>query len=120
MNRKLSTIVAAVLLLLGVAFLMGGCTKPKATISPAKLSLRIGETNEVSVNFQGISSYRFEIEDTNVADFPSEASSSSNVPLDGSVTLSIIGKHVGNTNLFFLCPNEDYFQQIPVEVRDNH
>ena len=71
MNRKFSIIVAAVLLL-GVAFLMGSCTKTKATISPAKLSLRIGETNEVSVNFQGISSYRFEIEDTNVADFPSE------------------------------------------------
>lgn len=119
MNRIFRTIAAAVLLL-GIAFLVGGCTKPKATISPTKLSLRIGEINEVSVNFQKISSYRFEIEDTNVANFPSEVSSSSNVPLHGSVTLSITGKHVGNTNLLFLCPNEDYFQQIPIEVLDNH
>ncbi len=109
----------AVVLLLGIALLVGGCTKPKATISPFKLSLHVGKTDKVFIDYQNITSYRIEVEDTIIAQCVALPSTNSNVPLDGHCEVTIIGKQIGSTNLLFLCPNEHFMQRIPVEVLDN-
>ena len=56
MNRKFKTIMAAVVLLLGVACLCSGCCKkqPKVTVTPTNLTLDKDEIKEVSINFEKV------------------------------------------------------------------
>ena len=114
------------MVLLAAALSLGSCRKdkqPSATVTPSSLTLLQNETKNVSVEYKDITAYRFEIEDTTIAEFvfnnstsvePSDGSS-----ISGSTNVGIKGLQIGETNLRFICPNEGFEKKIPIEVVDN-
>lgn len=116
----------AAMVLLAAALSLGSCHKdkqPSATVTPSSLTLLQNETKNVSVEYKDITVYRFEIEDTTIAEFvfnnstsgePSDGSS-----ISGSTNVGIKGLQIGETNLRFICPNEGFEKKIPIEVVDN-
>ena len=112
-----ATMVAITLLMATLA--CGSCSKdkqPAVTVTPPILTLHRDETKNISITFQNITAYHFAIEDTLIAKFVANSSHSSTLPVNGNDAVQIIGCHIGNTNLLFLCPNEGIEKKISVEV----
>ena len=113
----------AAIVLLAATIALGSCCKdkqPEAIISPSSLTLHKDETKTVSVNYKDITAYRFEIDDTTIAEFTANNSSSVTesdcISVSGNTSVVIKGLQIGTTNLRFICRNEGFEKKIPVVV----
>ena len=122
MSKHSKTTLAAIMLL-ATALSLGSCCKdkqPNAIVTPSSLTLHQNETKKVSVEYKDIIAYRFEIEDTTIAEFITNNSSSiepsEGISASGNTSVDIKGLQIGKTNLQFICPNEGFEEKIPIEV----